>query len=173
MARVARGDREAFAALYDRHAASIMGFLHRLSGRREVAEDLTQETFLRAWRAAPRWQPLARVSTWLHLIARRLWWNQAARRRREAARRSRAPDDAPASRDAPVAQRLAHREGAERVRAALDALSPRLRIVFVLLRLQGLSLKETALIAGVPVGTVKSRAAAAEAALRRALEHDL
>jgi RNA polymerase sigma-70 factor (ECF subfamily) len=168
MARVALGDRDAFASLYDRHAASIQGFLERLSGDRQVAEDLCQETFLRAWRAAPRWVPTAKVTTWLHLIAKRLWWNRAARRRRRRPAGRPVAHDPPAP-QAAVLETLARREDAARVRAALDALSPRLRLVFVLLRLQGLSLRDAARVAGVPVGTVKSRVAAAEAALRRAL----
>ncbi len=151
-----------------------MGFLFRLCADRQLAEDLTQETFLRAWRAAPRWRPLARVSTWLYLIARRLWWNASARRRlrrergpahaeRQAA--GHGPDRAPE----PL-ERLARRESAAAVQAALGELSPRLRLVFVLLRLQGCSLRETAQIAGVPIGTAKSRAAAAELTLRRLLD---
>lgn len=172
MGRVARGDREAFATLYDRHGNSIMGFLYRLAQDRGLAEDLTQETFLRAWRAAPRWEPRARVLTWLYLIARRLWWHAAARRRtrREGLRalaereaREAAPGPAPP-------EWLARREAARQVERALAGLSPRLRLLFVLVRLQGLSLAEAAQVAGIPVGTAKSRIAAAELALRRALK---
>lgn len=175
MHRIAGGDREAFARLYDIHGASVMGFLFRLCADRQLAEDLTQETFLRAWRAAPRWRPLARVSTWLYLIARRLWWNASARRRLRRERSRAGTEGQPGrqqgqDREPEPLERLARLEAAAAVQAALGQLSPRLRVVFVLLRLEGRSLRETAQIAGVPIGTAKSRAAAAELALRRLLD---
>ena len=65
---------------------------------------------------------------------------------------------------------IRHREGAERIRQALLGLSPKLRLVFVLVRIAGLPYREAAEIAGIRIGTVKSRMAAAEAALRKRLE---
>jgi RNA polymerase sigma-70 factor (ECF subfamily) len=172
MARVRGGDREAFAALYSRYGSPVMRFVFRLCGDRALAEDLTQDVFLKVWRAAPGWRPLGRVSTWLFQIAKHHAWNVTASRRRRAAREERVRE---AARDAPAAdppapgETLARAETAKAVVRALADLSPRLRLVFVLLRLEGLDLAETARIAGIPVGTVKSRAAAAEAALRARL----
>ena len=84
MASVAAGDRAAFVRLYERYGAPIHGFLWRLAGDRDLAEDLTQETFLRAWRAAPRWRPTGRVSTWLFQIAKRAWWKRRESRANRA-----------------------------------------------------------------------------------------
>lgn len=168
LALVGEGDRAAFETLYDRYGARVMGFLHGMCRDRQVAEDLTQETFLRVWSAAPRWRPTGRVSTWIFQIAKRRWFTRRARRllRREreasAAARRRGPDAGP------EAVLLAREEG-ERLARALAGLSARLRLVFVLVRLAGLSYAETAEVAGLRLGTVKSRMAAAEAALRRDL----
>jgi RNA polymerase sigma-70 factor (ECF subfamily) len=177
---VAAGDGEAFEALYARHAAAVMRFLHHLCHDAGLAEDLTQETFVRAWRAAPRFRPEASVRTWLLEIAKRRGWSAAGRRARRApvwGTTLGAADAAPAgSRTASPAaspsEALAGRDEASRVRDALLALSPKLRVVFVLVRLEGCSFAEAAQIAGVPVGTVKSRMAAAETALRERLTRE-
>ena len=57
MLAAGRGSREAFAEIVDRHHARILNLLTFLTGDREMASDLTQDCFLRALRAAPRWQP--------------------------------------------------------------------------------------------------------------------
>ena len=177
MARVRDGDREAFASLYSRFGSPVMRFLYRLCGERALAEDLTQDVFLKVWRAADGWRPLGQVSTWIFQIAKRHWWNEAAKRRRRGplggpplAERER---EAPRAATAP-SERLARSETARAVEEALADLSPRLRLVFVLVRLEGLGFADAAAVAGIPVGTVKSRAAAAEAALRKRLRpgHD-
>jgi RNA polymerase sigma-70 factor (ECF subfamily) len=170
MARVRDGDREAFEALYSRFGSPVMRFLYRLCGERSLAEDLTQDVFLKIWRAAAGWRPLGQVSTWIFQIAKHHWWNEAAKRRRRAPVRGssltgEAPETAGTSPAPP--ERLARSEAAAAVADALAGLSPRLRLVFVLVRLEGVAYAEAARIAGIPVGTVKSRAAAAEVALRK------
>ena len=179
MARVRDGDRRAFEALYSRFGSPVMRFLFRLCGDRALAEDLTQDVFLKVWHAAAGWRPLGRVSTWLFQIAKHHWWNEAAKRKRRAAISGTASEKAAEIvADAPEevapggqpAEGLARVEAAAAVTQALAALSPRLRVVFVLVRLEGVSYAETAEIVGIPVGTVKSRAAAAEAFLRKHLQ---
>ena len=166
MRRFQGGEVGAFEQLYDRLAPRIMGFLYGMSSDRALAEDLTQETFLRAWRAAPRWQPRAQVSTWLFQIAKRLWWKERARRVRRPVRP--AP---PGPRSEPESsRRLEEGDEARRLRLAISRLPPRSRVVFVLVRLGDLPYAETARILGLPLGTVKSRMAFAEAWLRKHLE---
>lgn len=171
MARVRDGDREAFAQLYSRYGSPVMRFLYRLCGDRALAEDLTQDVFLKVWHAAAGWRPLGRVSTWLFQIAKHHWWNEAAKRKRRGPLATPRAQPAGESRERedhvpPAGEALARAESAKAVAQALAALSPRLRVVFVLVRLEGVSYAETAEIVGIPVGTVKSRAAAAEAWLR-------
>ncbi len=149
-----------------------MRFLYRLCGDRGLAEDLTQEVFLRVWRAAPRWQPLGKVSTWLFQIAKRVWWDEGSKRSRRAGVWREADgitSDVAGGQPDAAEQRIARDELTLALQRALTALSPRRRLVFVLVRLEGCSLAEAAAIAGIPVGTVKSRVASAESALRRRL----
>ena len=171
MVRICDGDRVAFELLYDRFGRAGMRFLHRLSQDRALAEDLTQETFLAVWRAAPRWRPTGRVSTWIFQIAKRQWWNRGARRQmrrpRELEAFSRSRPDAARPDDPGRGAELD--DEVRRLRAALGRLSPKLRLVFVLVRLEGLSYADAAEVAGLRLGTLKSRMAAAEAWLRHRL----
>lgn len=163
MARTARGDRDAFALVYARHAPPIMSFLAHALADRVTAEDLCQETFVRAFRASPRFRPGAPLAPWLFRIARNLTATEF--RRRRSART--APLVRLEGRGSDPAAATSELEPA--LAAALASLSERLRIAFVLVRMQGQSYEAAAALLAVPVGTVKSRAAAAEAALRRRL----
>jgi RNA polymerase sigma-70 factor (ECF subfamily) len=73
IASLRRGEREAFDAAYARYRARIFGYLARLCGRRELAEDLVQETFLRLVRFAPRLADDTRLDVWLYTVARNLY----------------------------------------------------------------------------------------------------
>ena len=76
MARLAQGDEQALADLHRRWAKPLLNFLNGMCGDRILAEDLTQEVFVRVWRAAPRYEPTAKFSTWLFHIARNHWLNE-------------------------------------------------------------------------------------------------
>ena len=172
MAKVVRDGPTAFAPVYARYAPTIMNFLALCLRDRQTAEDLCQETFVRAWRAAPRFRAGSPLRPWLFRIARNLA-NTEMRRRRVAhsaigrwfdvgSRAGRAGDrDAVA---APAAEFMTA------LSTALGRLSERLRAAFVLVRMEGRSYEDAAELLGVPVGTVKSRASAAELALRRRLD---
>ncbi len=172
MEAVGRGDQDAFATLYALHAPRLFGVLQHLTGDRQHAEDVLQDVFLRAWRAAPRWRPTAPVAVWLLTIARRASWNaNAFRRRRRAVERPASAGEGEESRAAApeTGDPLVRAEEVARLRAAIRALTPRLRLVFVLARLSGCSLAETARIVGASAGTVKSRLHAADASVRERL----
>jgi RNA polymerase sigma-70 factor (ECF subfamily) len=160
MLRVKARDREAMASLYARYATPLFRFLLHLMGRREPAEDVLQETFLRVWRAGPAYEPSAAVSTWLFTVARNAALNALARQR------GRALTDAEA--EGAVAPE-AEEGGGEReaVRAAVDRLPAGERAVVILSVYGGLRYAEIARALGIPAGTVKSRMAAAVARLRR------
>jgi RNA polymerase sigma-70 factor (ECF subfamily) len=65
MARIARGDEQAFRLLSRRHLPAMVGLARRVLGNAAEAEDVAQEAMLRVWTHAPRWQPLAAFRTWL------------------------------------------------------------------------------------------------------------
>lgn len=79
MLSAGRGDRDSFASLVDRHHRRILNLLVYLVGDRELARDLTQECFLRLLRAAPRYEPRAKFSTYVATIARRLAFDARAK----------------------------------------------------------------------------------------------
>lgn len=181
--RTASGDRGAFETLYHRLAPSLMAFAYHLTRDRTLAEDVVQEAFLKAWKAAPRFDAArARVRTWLFQIAKHTVWNEASPWRRgqgtggEGAVALEGADPAggpsPSGGDAAAGSpplRAAAAEIRVALEAALTELSDLQREAFVLVRLVGLPYAEVAEILDVPEGTVKSRMAAAEQALRARL----
>src|SRR5437868_14474084 len=80
MQRIARNDTTAFDLLFQRHRRAVFSFTVRMVGDAPAAEDLTQECFLRVWRARERYQPTAAFRTWLFTIARRLALDELKRR---------------------------------------------------------------------------------------------
>jgi len=162
--RVAEGDRgAALGALYDRHGAALYRFGVRLLGDPQLAEELVQETFLRVWRGAGRFEPgRGAVRGWVFAIARNVATDLHHRRARDAA--------TPVVEDAGALDgRLDEVLLEVTVREALDTLSPAHREVLELAYQQGLAQSEVARALGVPLGTVKSRTFTALRALRGAL----
>jgi RNA polymerase sigma-70 factor, ECF subfamily len=159
MARVAAGDADAFAAVYDRHARPVYSYLVAQLGRAAEAEEVCQEAFLSLWRHADRFDPRrGGVRGWLIGIAR----HQAIDRQRAEARRARAETAAQAVAALEPAQDHVSRVGADRAEAArlrrvLGDLPPEQREVLLLVHYGGLSQREIAEVIGLPLGTVKSR----------------
>lgn len=170
---VAAGDRKALSQLYDRHAATLLGVaLAILRGPRAEAEDLLHDVFVEIWQHAGEYDPArASVRTWMTLRMR----SRALDRLKSAGRaRASSLDESPhlaneidADRAAAQAPDLAPDHAV--VRRALAGLPPEQRDVIRLQYYEGLSSAEAAERLGVPVGTVKSRTAAAMRKLGGAL----
>src|SRR6266540_3246303 len=157
MLRFQAGDVRAFEELVRRHRTPLFSFLLRLTGDRGRAEDLCQETFLRAVRAAERWEPRALFRTWLYAVARNQAFDDARR--------------APAASEDPAPDRAAEAALVRpKLEAALAALPAEQREVFLLREHAGLRFHEIAEVTGVPENTVKSRMRYALEALRAKLE---
>jgi len=173
LGRTARGDRDAFAALFDRHSPLVLGLLVRMLGRRAEAEELLQDAFLQVWREAERYRPeAASPRGWILMIARsraidRLR-SHLARERREAAAVREEPTAAAVAPAGP--ERLERRERRERVLAALAELPPDQRAAIEHAFFQGLTHREVAERLGQPLGTVKSRILLGMRKLRESLE---
>jgi RNA polymerase sigma-70 factor (ECF subfamily) len=146
--RILSGDKAAGEQFVIEHYEAIFRFLRNLTGSKEDAEDLTQQTFLRAWEALPGFRGDSSLSTWLHSIAYREYTHWL-RSRREFV-----PLDEIV--DMPDEQANQNLE-AVLLRWAIYRLDPEHREVFVLYYVQGFSVNEIAKIIGVPAGTVKSR----------------
>lgn len=165
---MARGDNAALAELYDRYAGAMLALARRIVGRGAEAEDLIHDVFLEAWRHSADYDPArGTVKAWLLLRARSrsLDLQKSARVAKQASGLS---DDWLAQLSDPSRDTAAGADQA-RLRQVLGELSPEQREVLLLGYFEGLSSSEIAERVGVPVGTVKSRVAAALNALRGAL----
>jgi RNA polymerase sigma-70 factor (ECF subfamily) len=168
LAEVADGDLGApLAELYRRYAGRVYGFGRKLLGDDGLAEELVQETFVRLWRTAGRFDVRrASVSTYLFTIARTV----AVDLRRRPSSRSHEPAPDPDD-DTMVGEDEMERlmEGLT-VRDALDSLAPAHRTVLTLAYTDGLTHRQIAAKLGIPHGTVKTRMFHGLRALRLALE---
>jgi RNA polymerase sigma-70 factor (ECF subfamily) len=153
--------------LYRRYSGELFGFACNALGDREVAEEVVQDVFARAWRHAGDYDPRrASVRTWLYSIAR----NRIVDARRRAAVRpglaGPEPTESPAELDRELEQAVLRWQ----VAAALARLSPEHREVIRLAHYGGLTLREIAERKGIPLGTVKSRSSYALRSLRLILD---
>jgi RNA polymerase sigma-70 factor (ECF subfamily) len=173
MDRFATGDDGAFEELYRRGAPRVRGFLTRLCGDRDLADDLTQDVFLRIHRARGSFVPGAPAIPWMLAIARNALRDHARRaqvRRPLQAAAEGVQQDRVASPDGRGDEVLVAREVLDVVRRALAQMPALHREAFVLLRFEGLSVGEAAQVLGASEGAVKVRAFRAYEALRAALD---
>jgi len=163
------GDPAAAAAFIRATQHHVQRFLAHLVSARE-ADDLAQETYLRAMRALPRFAARSSARTWLYAIARRV----AADHLRELARRPRNADlgDWQAVAEAVQAGRSGRLDDEVLLRGLLDRLDPDRRMAFVATQILGLSYAEAAEVCDCPVGTIRSRVARARDDLIGALRDD-
>ncbi|MGE0488682.1 MAG: RNA polymerase sigma factor [Vulcanimicrobiota bacterium] len=164
VARAQKGDREAFEVLVEQHARPIYTLVFRMvRGRREEAEDLTQEVMLRAFKALPRFRGEAKFSTWLHRIAVNLTLNRLQKKSLNPQSLSQGDEgdgehwlEIPDTSMAPevMAERA---ETMACVRAALAEMSESLRVVFLMRELQGMSHDDIAATLGASSEAVRVR----------------
>lgn len=147
-----RGEREAFDALVLRYQRKIYGLCYRYVNNHEDANDLTQEVFVRAWRAIGRFRGQSAFSTWLYRIGVNACLNFRAKRRLET---QELPEALPDSRMG-VDRRLEEDDRARKVRAAVERLPEKQRATLILKVYQDLTHKEVAEVLGSTVGTVKA-----------------
>lgn len=154
--RVAAGDREAFAALYRRHHATIFRFARLMTGSNEMAEDVVQEVFLTLMLSASRYDASrSALSTYLYGVARQHTRRRLFRERRFVTIDDSAIDASMAPGD--VAADAERRDEIQRLRRAIVALPSRYREVIVLCDLQDVSYGDVAAALECPIGTVRSR----------------
>lgn len=156
------GDVVAFEAIVRHYQVPVWRFLRQLLGDPELAEDVTQETFLRLFRRLPSFAFEAKFSTWTFQVARNAGID---------ALRSRARQDriAAALATRPLPSSGTPGLGAE-VDAAVASLSPKLREALLVVEVLGLTYREAAHVLGIPEGTMKSRVFQARAQLAAWLE---
>ena len=166
--RAAAGDAEAFRALVVRYQGPLLAVIRNLLPGEADREDVAQDAFVAAWTHLSTYDPArGAFFTWLVRIARNRALN--VRKQRVPEPVADVPDTAFA---AESDDRLTREEARLRLDAALAALPADQRASFVLAEIHGLPLAEVAEMEGVPVGTVKSRAARAREKLRAALTRE-
>jgi len=170
MHRYADGETAAFGEVHSALAPRLRLFLRRLGCSLDVAEDLTQETFLRMHHARGSFVRGKHVAPWAYAIARNCFISHARSSKTKLSRASVDADqvELPARGSSGEDETIA-RESAEVVRRALLAMTPARREAFVLLRYEGMSVAAAAQIVGISEGALKIRAFHAYEILRAAL----
>lgn len=166
--QVAGGDRDALGALYRRHAHVVLAQIRLAVGEPGLSEEILQDTMLAVWRGAGSFRGVSQVRSWIIAIALRQARDRLRRRRVAVVADESVLSGQAAADPGPEAQVLERAELAV-VAEAIRSLSPGHREVLGLVFGADLTLADAAEVLGVPVGTVKSRLAAARAALARAL----
>lgn len=178
MARIAAGEAGAFEELIRRHQRRVYTLVYRSVGSAADAEDLVQEVFLRVYRAADRYRPTARFTTWLYRVTTNVVINWLRRHRRKPVELERVAgtedgEGAAASFADPAGVTgldvLAREELRAQVRRAIDALPPKQRLTVILFRFEGRSYQEVAAALSCSVMAVKSLLSRARENLRREL----
>ncbi|HVX31272.1 MAG TPA: sigma-70 family RNA polymerase sigma factor [Nitrolancea sp.] len=168
VARIAAGDRQALDTLYQRHAQALYGYLLTLTADHGLAEEILQDTFVAAWRAAERFEARSSVKTWLFGIARRQAHN-SLRRRQLARAGDDALEEATSTEPEPEAAALRNADR-QALSDAIARLQPVHREVLVLAFVHELSYAEMADLLDVPLGTIRSRLSNARRLLRQILD---
>ncbi len=180
MVQVQGGDQSAFEELVSRYQNRVLSVLFNAIGNQEEAEDLTQEVFLRIYRARHGYKPTAKFSTWIFTITNNLAMNARRSRRTRRTVNLDADESGPLGArpqeqllkdPAPTASGQLHAsEVAELVRQAVDKLDERQRMAVLLSKFEDMGYAEIAEVMGTSTMAVKSLLARARTNLREMLE---
>lgn len=165
-----RGDVAAFDAVYARYRARILGFLLRLSRRRDVAEDLFQETFCKLARHAPRLAEDTDLAAWLFRVARNAWVSHRRWAMLDVSRLVAVGEDALPP--GPAIDAEARSDAARRVaqlELALASLPAGSREVLLLVGVEGFEQEQAAQVLGISYEALRQRLARARAQLAQKL----
>jgi RNA polymerase sigma-70 factor, ECF subfamily len=174
--RARLGDSDAFRLLVERHGRAIFRLAYRITGNEEDAEDIVQETFLKAYRELDRYESRCSFSTWLYRIASNCSLDLIRKRKIREQKRERSPDagrdillSIPAANPGPE-RVLLSTQISESVHTALGQLSSQERAAFVLRHFEGLSIEEIGQALGTGASATKHSIFRAVQKLRRSLE---
>jgi RNA polymerase sigma-70 factor, ECF subfamily len=158
--RCLNGDQAAWEAIVRLHWRKVFNIAYKFVGRHDLAEDLTQDVFLKLFKSLDTFDRRANFQTWLISVSRNLCIDhyRSVRKERETVNRDIDPAElSPASPDKSAYALLEQRDRVQMLREALDKLPPTLRTAVMLRDIQELSYQEIATKLKLPEGTVKSR----------------
>ena len=177
ISKARRGDRDAFRVLVERHAKAVFRLAYRMTANEIDAEDMVQETFLKAWKQIGKFDGRASFATWLHRICANCSLDLIRARKRKQDLYPRADDDdeqdpfARLPSGSPSPERLAQSSQISAILVpALNELSEMERTAFVMRHYEGLGIEEISVALGVQTGAAKHSVFRAVQKLRRALE---
>jgi RNA polymerase sigma-70 factor (ECF subfamily) len=176
IAQIRDGNADAFRVLVERHSRSVFRLTFRMTGNEQDAEDLVQETFLRAYRQIRRYDGRASFGTWLYRIAANCSLDLIRSRKRRQEQQTAVDEDgqeltAAVRSEAPEPDRLAFSSELQQLLVpALERLSAVERTAFVLRHYEGMCIEEIGEALGVQAGAAKHSVFRAVQKLRRALE---
>lgn len=175
IARVLAGDRDAFRVLVERHGASVFRLAYRMTGNELDAEDIVQETFLRAYRQLNKYESRSSFGTWLYRIAANcsldLMRSRKSQRTLQGPEEERAGAMAQIPSQDPGPDRVVYSgQVQEKVESTLAELSQRERSAFVLRHYEGFSIEEIGGMLGIGASAAKHSIFRAVQKLRKALE---
>ena len=168
--RLRAGDPGAFEAVYEAYRARLFSFLVRLSRRRDVAEDLLEETWLRVVTSARRLDPDTRLAPWLFTVARNLYWSYCRSRLLEDELAAGLFDVWPVAPPPSPFEEAAASELERRIEQALATLPARYREVLLLVANDEIGPAEAAAICGIRPEAMRQRLSRARAMLAEALD---
>ena len=177
LADVATGDIDAYGKIVNRYRGRLYNFIFRFVGERETAEDIVQETFLRAFRKRKEYRAIANFSTWLFTIAGNLAKSELRRRKRWRLFSLHKDDENDTGMDLPDESfrpdTVTESSIADvQIQQAILSLPEKYRQVVLLRDVEGLSYQEISEISKCPVGTVKSRVNRARLKLQQKLKNE-
>jgi RNA polymerase sigma-70 factor, ECF subfamily len=164
-----KGDRKGFSVLYNKYKNRVFGFLVKMTGTRDVAEDLLQETFLAAYRNAAQFDRSRSFLSWIFGIAHKRTIDYFRHARVETDHRQEAVESVGSRIDAPDDQ-LSNDNLRAVINSAVEALDPFQREVFMLRELGGVPFKEIAEIMNCPINTALGRMRLALKNIRKDLQ---
>jgi len=177
VAQVLAGDRDSFRVLVERHSRAVFRLAFRMTGNEHDAEDIVQDTFLRAYRGLDKFESRANFGTWLHRVA----VNSALDHLRRARRREEDPQGLPREEDvqplssipsaSPTPERLLLGDELKRkLNGAMSELSVQERAAFVMRHFEGCSIEEIGRALGVRGNTAKNTVFRAVRKVRQVLQ---
>jgi RNA polymerase sigma-70 factor (ECF subfamily) len=176
MLALKKGDRSAFEVLMRKYYARILNFIYRFLGNRQIAEDLTQDVFMKVYKSAFRYRPRSQFQTWLYTIAKNTCLNQLRRKRTMLVSLDQtfhASDNEfrteIADPDADPDRELLQKERASMIRAAVNALPNNQRMAVILRRYENFSYAQIATTLNVTDKAVKSLLSRAKVNLKNKL----
>lgn len=182
VARARRGDEAAYRELIGRYQRPVLSLVYRLVRDRELAEDLTQDTFIKVLNALDRYDPKQKFSSWIFKIAHNTAIDQLRKRTvptlsLDGSPHAETDDEIEASTVTPIAgdetpeEYTANREIGREIEAALAELRPEYRSAIILWHVEGRPYDEIAEIMQLPLGTVKTFIHRGRNELKKRLTH--